>query len=164
MTTVCIIGLGFVGGSMYKSFINKGLIENNNLFGYDKYCRDKGTGEFEDALKSDIIFLALPTQYNSKNKQYDKTAIYETCDKLQENNFNGVIVIKSTVEPSTTDMLSDKYKQLSFIHSPEFLTARTAYQDFHNQFHIVLGQSKNCSGNKLETVKSFYSKYYNNAE
>jgi UDPglucose 6-dehydrogenase len=164
MTIVCIIGLGFVGGSMYKSFANKGMIEGDNLFGYDKYCRDKGTGKFEDALDSNIIFLALPTQYNSKNKQYDKTAIYETCDKLQNNKYNGVIVIKSTVEPSTTDMLSNKYPKLCFIHNPEFLTARTAYHDFHNQFHIVLGRGKNCSDSKLVQVKSFYNKYYENAE
>ena len=32
-----IIGLGFVGGSMYKSFSLKGAEENQTLFGYDKF-------------------------------------------------------------------------------------------------------------------------------
>ena len=37
MTNIGIIGLGFVGNSMYESFKLKGIEVNNNLFGYDKY-------------------------------------------------------------------------------------------------------------------------------
>ena len=60
-----IIGLGFVGGSMYKSFEYKGLIPNDNLFGYDKFCLELGTGKLEDMYKCDILFLALPTTFNT---------------------------------------------------------------------------------------------------
>ena len=69
---VAIIGLGFVGGSMYKSFSLKGLKKNIDLFGYDKF-KDGGIGNFEDCLNTDIIFLALPTIYNDELGQYDKT-------------------------------------------------------------------------------------------
>jgi UDP-glucose 6-dehydrogenase len=57
----------------------------------------------------------------------------------------------------------NKYK-LNLIHNPEFLTARTAYEDFHNQFLIILGYHKECSHDKLELVKKFYEKYYSKAE
>jgi UDPglucose 6-dehydrogenase len=160
---ICIYGLGFVGNSMYMSFKNKGLEENKNLFGYDKF-KDGGIGNITDSLLCDIIFMALPTMYNEETGCYDKTSIYSCCEYLNASNFNGVIVIKSTVEPETTDNLSIKYPNLSFIHNPEFLTARTAYDDFHNQTHIVIGKSNNCDEKKSKLLESFYSKYYPNAE
>jgi UDPglucose 6-dehydrogenase len=160
---ISIIGLGFVGGSMYKSFAQKGLNENVNLFGYDKY-KNGGFGSFENCLKSDIMFLALPTKYNNSLGQYDKSAIYEICDQLESNNYNGIIVIKSTVEPETTNKFSEKYPTLHFIHNPEFLTARTAFEDFHNQKHIVLGKGPSCPDEKLILVKQFYEKYYPDAD
>lgn len=160
---VGIIGLGFVGGSMHKSFSLKGLKKNIDLFGYDKF-KDGGIGNFKDCLNTNIIFLALPTIYNDELGQYDKTPIYETCDLLTENNYKGVIVIKSTVEPETTNKLTEKYQSLQFIHNPEFLTARTAFEDFHNQSHIVLGKGNTCSNDSLENVKNFYKKYYPDAE
>ena len=114
-------------------------------------------------FKCDIVFTALPTQYNTVDGEYDKESTHDTCKLLEEGNFKGVIVVKSTVEPGTTDRLSDKYPKLHFIHNPEFLTARTAYEDFHNQFHIILGQGKTCSDAKVENVKRFYNQYYSDA-
>ena len=52
-----VIGLGFVGGSMYKSFGMKGMVENKNLFGYDKF-KNGGFGKFEDCVNTDMVFLA----------------------------------------------------------------------------------------------------------
>jgi UDPglucose 6-dehydrogenase len=153
---ISIIGLGFVGSAMYSSFNKKSI---GNLIIYDKY-KDGGIGLLESCLKADIIFLALPTQFNNDIKQYDKNPIYETCDYLEKNNYLGVIVIKSTVEPETTDSLSEKYSSLHFIHNPEFLTARTAEEDFHNQTHIVLGKGNTCPTEKFSKLKNFYSSYY----
>lgn len=160
---VCIYGLGFVGSSMYSSFKNKGMEENINLFGYDK-MKNGGIGDISYGLGCDIIFFSLPTMYNKITGCYDKSAIFECCDYLSKNNYKGLIVIKSTIEPETTDNLSLTYSNLSFVHNPEFLTARTAYEDFHSQTHIVLGKSKTCSEEKLSILKSFYSNYYPDAE
>ena len=160
---VSIIGLGFVGSSMFKSFEIKNLKPNENLFGYDKYKND-GIGTLEECLNTNIMFLCLPTQYNTLKGEYDKTNIYQVCDLLEKNNYSGIIVIKCTVEPETTNNLCLRYKTLSFVHNPEFLTARTAFEDFHNQTHIVLGKSDNCSQEKLENLKSFYNELYPNAE
>jgi nucleotide sugar dehydrogenase len=151
-----IIGLGFVGSSMYKSFKLKGI----NVLGYDKY---KESDSFELCLSSDIIFLCLPTQFNEITNEYDKSIIYNTCDSLQQYNYNGIVVIKSTIEPTTTNKLSEMYN-LKFIHNPEFLTARTAFDDFHNQKHIVLGKSKNILDDDIEKIEKFYKTYYENAE
>ena len=48
------------------------------------------------------MFLALPTQYKHATKEYDKSAIFETCKRLTDARYDGIIVIKSTVEPETT--------------------------------------------------------------
>lgn len=161
--TVSIIGLGFVGSSMYKSFEIKNIQPNIKLFGYDKY-KNGGIGTLEECINTDIMFLCLPTQYNSKLGQYDKSNIYHICDLLEKHNYKGLVIIKSTVEPETTDNLSIKYKNLKFIHNPEFLTARTAFEDFHNQTHIVLGKSNNCSNEELNNLEIFYKYYYPKAD
>ena len=155
--SVSVIGLGFVGGSMKKSFeIKKVCVK-----GYDKY---KDSDSFEDCLKSGIMFLCLPTQFDEKTKQYDKSIIIEMCELINENGYKGLVVIKSTVEPLTTFNLARQYPLLKFIHNPEFLTASTAFEDFHNQKHIVLGKSMNVSDKEIETLVSFYKNNYLEAD
>jgi UDPglucose 6-dehydrogenase len=155
---VGIIGLGFVGTAIYKSFELKKI----ELRGYDKF-KEGGIGTFEECLDTEILFLALPTLYEDNLGEYNKSAIHETCQLLHDNKYDGVVVIKSTVEPGTTDSLSDKYN-LNFVHNPEFLTARTAFEDFHNQKHIVLGKSKKCESDKYELISEFFKQYYTDAE
>lgn len=154
-----ISGLGFVGQSMYDSFLLKGLVKHKTLFGYDPY-KNGGIGHFSDIVACDILFLALPTKYNYKLGMYDKKAIYDTCQKLKDKQFDGVIVIKSTVEPETTNQLSKEFPKLRFVHNPEFLTARTAFQDFHNQSHIVLGKGPNVTQDDMTRLTKFYKTLY----
>jgi len=155
---VGIVGLGFVGSAMYKSFGLKGV----SLIGYDKY-KDGGISSLESILKCDIVFLCLPTLFNEDTKQYDKDAIYEVCGGLVNNNYEGLVVLKSTVEPEALNKLSETYK-LKLIHNPEFLTARTAFEDFDSQKHIVLGRGTNCSLQDMNILKEFYEINYPEAE
>lgn len=155
---ISIIGLGFVGGAMCKSF----KLKNVDVIGYDKF-KDGGIGTFDEILPSSICFLCLPTLFNTETNQYNKDAIYEICEKLKENNYSGLVVIKSTVEPETTDVLSCAFPMLKLCHNPEFLTARTAFNDFHNQKHIVLGKGKNCVDSDIDSLETFYKTYYPDA-
>jgi nucleotide sugar dehydrogenase len=155
---ISVIGLGFVGGSMKKSFELKG----EQVKGYDKF--KDNTDSFEDCLKSDIAFLALPTIFDENKMTYDKSAIHEVCGDLEKHKYKGLVVIKSTVEPTTTEGLASKYSSLKFIHNPEFLTAATAFEDFHNQKHIVLGKSKNVKHKQVNVLEEFYRKNYPDAE
>lgn len=161
-TKIGISGIGFVGSALTESFILKGYKLNETLFIYDKY-KNGGIGTINDLFDTDILFLSLPTQYNINNKNYDTESIIETLEILQKNAYNGIIVIKSTVEPSTIDDMSEKYG-MDIIHNPEFLTARTAFYDFHNQKHIVLGKCKHCDNIKFDKVFNFYKINYPEAE
>ena len=166
-----IIGLGFVGGAILQSF----QVKNIDVIAYDKY-KNGGIGNLSNILICDIVFLCLPTLFSDETQSYDKSAIYEICNDLEQSGYKGLVVLKSTVEPETTNKLSEKYKSLKICHNPEFLTARTAFEDFHNQTHIVIGygpnvvNGPNCvNANKFmdgpnaaygNNLIQFYSEYY----
>lgn len=153
------MGLGFVGGSMKKSFEMKGV----EVIGYDKF-KDEFKDNFMACLKSDIAFLALPTVFDEEKSEYDKSCIREVCTDLMKNEYNGIVVIKSTVEPTTTMILSEEFPTLKFVHNPEFLTAATAFDDFHNQSHIVLGKGPIVSEEEMYKLSKFYMDLYPDAE
>lgn len=164
---ISIIGLGFVGNAMMTSFNNKKEDMNISdddflIYGYDKY-KNGGIGNLNGCLDSDIIFTALPTLYDERLKSYDNSPTLSITKELYDLGYNKVIVIKSTVEPKFTENLASMYPTISFVHNPEFLTARTAYEDFHNQFHIILGRSSSCKNENYDILKIFYSKFYPNA-
>jgi UDPglucose 6-dehydrogenase len=152
--SIGIIGYGFVGKAIYESF----KLKNINVYVYDKIIKKDS---FESCLNSKMLFLCLPTPYIQTG--FDINAIIETCNLLKQNNYNGIVIIKSTVEVGTIEKLEEQYKEtnFNFIHNPEFLSARTAFNDFHNQTHIVLGGSNNDNLNK---VIEFYNYYYPQAE
>lgn len=153
--SIGIIGVGFVGDALLASFLSKEI----KVSPYDKF---KGIGSLENALDSDIIFLALPTLYKEELEAYDKSALHEVSEKLHDAAYKGLVIIKSTVEPGTTEALASQYK-LKFVHNPEFLTARTARADFENQSHIVLGKSAQVGDDEMQVLIDFYSYYYPNA-
>ena len=156
MVVIGIVGIGFVGNAI-KTFFQK----YENVIAYDKY---KELDTKEDVLKSDLLFLCLPTLFDEKLNRYDKSAINEVCDFLNRNKYKGVVILKSTVEPETTAKLSEKYTNLKIIHNPEFLTARTAIEDFANQTHIVLGKGPNCNDRDIKVIEDLYRKYFPEAE
>lgn len=86
------------------------------------------------------------------------------CKRLNENNYKGLVVLKSTVEPGTTGNLSAKYPNMDFAHNPEFLTARTSYQDFTEQPHVVLGRTEKCDPEKFQRLVDFYKFYWPNSK
>ena len=155
-----IIGCGFVGSAMIKSFTLRNV---QPLGKYDKF-KNGGMGSLEECTQCPIIFLSLPTLYDHDAREYDKSAIVETLRNLSNSNYNGIIVIKSTVEPGTTDAMSKRFPKLHLMHNPEFLSAATAFEDFDNQDHIVIGQGRNCTNDHLQYLHDFYRKYYKDAE
>lgn len=150
-----IIGIGFVGGAIKYSFDLKKI----NLVCYDKF---KNIGSFGDVINSNLLFLALPTVYDNSLKTYNLDPLHEVLSLLKDNNYHNPIVIKSTVVPTTVDTLAVKYN-LSLIHNPEFLTARTANENFHNQTHIILGKTSICNDINFNLANNFYKYHYPNA-
>lgn len=131
-----IIGLGYVGSAIYDFYSNiKGI---DDIGVYDKY-KNGGIGSFKQCLNSDFLYLCLPTPYCSKTKRYLVDQIEITVENLYKNEYNGIILIKSTVLPGFSAKLSKIYTDLNILHNPEFLSAKTASKDFANQSHTILG-------------------------
>lgn len=160
--SVGVVGIGCVGSAVLKFFKNASQVDTlhgnwtdstiSSVVGYDKF-RDEFNMNFDNLLKQDFLFLCLPTLYSDELEQYDKGAIHDVCGRLNEARYSGLVVLKSTVEPGTTEKLSTLYDCLDIAHNPEFLTARTAYEDFANQPHIVLGSTKRCNPNKFQRLE-----------
>ena len=63
-------------------------------------------------------------------------------------------MIKSTISPGTTDRLNKKYKKISVIFNPEFLTEANFIEDFKNQKRIILGGTRKGT-NKLRQIYGY---------
>jgi len=151
--TIGVVGIGFVGSAVVHSLRAKGV----EVATYDLH---KPSGTLEDVAGCNVVFLCLPTQYEECEKRYDTHALEATCKSLSESEFAGVALVKSTVEPGTTQRLSEKYPQLQLIHNPEFLTAATAQRDFDHQGHVVLGATNNVRFPSTLLVEAFYARHY----
>jgi len=155
---ISIIGVGVVGSAIYKSILNKKL----DVIVYDKY-KEIGVKNINLLLTSEILFICVPTPYCSIKEEFDKSAIYEICTFLKEKQYKKLVVLKCTVEPGTTESLSLKFN-LNIIHNPEFLSQKTAYHDFSNQKHIVLGKTMSLNIELLYLIEFFYRLNYYKAE
>jgi UDPglucose 6-dehydrogenase len=134
-----VVGCGVVGKALFTTLGNN----SQKVCGYDKYIKE--FDDFKPLLNCSVLFLCLPTLYSDKLGQYDKSAIHQVCNKLVEHGYTQEVVIKSTVEPGTTQNLQNKYPTMRFIHNPEFLTARRALEDSQNQSHVVIGYTEQFS-------------------
>lgn len=152
-----ICGIGFVGNAVYKCLLNYNHL---TLFTYDKY---KKINDFNHVLDTDILFICLPTTINNEKQTYDMREIDSTIKSLSLNNYKGAVLIKSTILPPYCANINNIYTNLKIIHNPEFLTARTAVEDFENQKHIVLGFTK-YSADLKDLIKYFYKDIFPFAE
>jgi nucleotide sugar dehydrogenase len=161
---IAVCGLGVVGTAVHDCLKKKiqrnqtgekGIKGKISVLSYDKF-KNGGIGNKEDMISTDLLFLCLPTPYSEEKKCFDKGAIEEICSFLSEKKYKGIVIVKSTVEPGTTSYLAEKYG-LSMVHNPEFLTAKTAFEDFENQKHIVVGGENK---KNVRLVCEFYEKFW----
>ena len=159
-TTIGVVGLGVVGSAVLSGFRKRGY----SVFGYDKF-KDGGIGSLNEIVDStEVVFLCLPTLYSADKKEYDKTAIHDVCQGLSDAKYAGLVAVKSTVEPGTTESLVKKYANLHFAHNPEFLTARSAERDFDDQPHIVCGKTDSCPEELFQRMVALYKKEWRGAQ
>lgn len=150
--TIGIIGQGFVG-----SAIREGMQHAFNVETYDIDPAQPSTVESVTEMVDrvdDVIFVCLPTPMK-KNGRCDtrivETAISDINDANKRLNKNKIAVIKSTIEPGTTDRLNDRYSNVTVIFNPEFLTEANSFEDFKNQNRIIIGGPRPAS-TKVKTM------------
>lgn len=165
MKKVAIIGLGHVGQGFKKMVGNHYKVvamdqERLYRFDIDNSCKvdDLKDIDYKNEInKCDLAVIAVPTPMDKKDfvkksgiKIYrcDSSIVEEVVSWLK----TPLILIKSTVEPGTTERLKNKYKK-KIVMSPEY-TGETKYDvssrmDFQKEmvkcpFVICGGEKKDC--------------------
>ncbi len=128
-----IIGNGFVGNAIYQN-IKK--IFNTVVYDIEE---SKRLNTYEEVIKSDIIFVCLPTPMKHAEGSECNLSILNNFFQQIPRSVNGIFVIKSTVPVGTTKSIQKTRNDLKIIHNPEFLTAANAVEDFKNSDRHVLG-------------------------
>ncbi len=156
-------GNGVVGRALINSISKCEIQENINITIIDPSI--KGFEKFKSSdniREQSFIFICVPTP--TKNGKHDSSIIdmylnnFETLRDIDEqkgrsNQFESIIVINST----TTVNYVEKYPKLKIVYNPEFLNEITAFEDFSNPGHIIIGGDiHNCL-----QVEKFYKNYTN---
>jgi UDPglucose 6-dehydrogenase len=121
---------------------------------------------FESILKTDITFVTVGTPSNKKGEielKYLSNAIDEIIKVLKNKKKSHLIVIKSTVVPTTTtnEILpkTKNYKNIQVLVNPEFLRESSAIDDLLKPHLIVIGENDKKIGQKLvDYYNLFYTK------
>jgi nucleotide sugar dehydrogenase len=136
MNKIGVIGNGFVGSAVAEGFKHYADVKV-----YDSNP-NKSPDNFQDVLQQECIFICVPTPMSEGGGQCDMSYIYDVFDKVKHLITESIFIIKSTVPVGTTSQLKSKYPKLHIIHSPEFLTARTAKIDFITPSRVIVGYPK----------------------
>jgi len=134
VTAISIIGhTGVVGKRVYEWF-KKSIYPKYKVMGLSI---DKQTYSWDEINRdADYIFIAVPTPFDWKKKEYKTNIVEEVLDKIVGKK---KVIIKSTVVPGTTDILQKKYPELLLFFNPEFLSEKTAEADFINPDRQIIG-------------------------
>jgi len=136
---VVIIGFGFVGKSVHESIpSSSNEYCMNEVLIHDPF---KGFEQSDEAIiDSDVVFICVPTP--TKDGSQDLSALNKVLFNLLEQDYEGLIVIKSTILPHSIAQYQNSL--CAIMHSPEFL----------NQCEPFLPQDTHIAGcNEMAMVK-----------
>ena len=130
---VGVIGNGFVGSAVANGFGGAGVkIFDKNV--------NISTHELSDVLSQDFVFICVPTPMKDVMGDDCNLSIIESCfDEIESIGSDSIFIIKSTVPIGTTKRLQSSHPSLKIVHSPEFLTAKFAKEDFLNADRHIIG-------------------------
>lgn len=131
-----VIGNGFVGSAVASGF------SSEEVKVYDKNP-ESSTHSLRDVILQDFVFICVPTPMRDIMGDDCNLSIIESCfSEIKSIGSNATFIIKSTVPIGTTDSLQEAHPELHIIHSPEFLTAKLAKEDFINADRHIIGYTK----------------------
>lgn len=145
MTTIAIIGLGFVGNAIHKSL--NGWMSEDTISLIDPA---KGLNTpYTEISEYDAVFVCVPSP-QSADGTADTSILENVLANLKSVNFKGVIISKVTAPPAVYQRLQESYPNL--VHAPEFLTAANAEIDYQNGKFSIIGGSVTAYRNEAERI------------
>lgn len=130
-----LIGRGTVGKAVYEGLEYLG---HQMSFVDPAYPETK----LEDVLDTECVFICVPTN-QSPNGDCDTSIVENVISELSRVSYRGLVGIKSTVIPGTSERLSSSFPNLRICSVPEFLRAKSALADFmYNHDLLVIGSNR----------------------
>lgn len=147
--------IGIIGWGVVGSAVGEGL----KMLGHTVSRHDpKFKTKIEEVLDTEIVFVCVPTP-SKKNNECDISIVHDTIFKLKSKNYKGVIALKSTSVPGTTQNIINKFKDKDICFVPEFLRERSALEDFvKNHEVLAIGCISNKAWKKVKEAHSFIPK------
>ncbi len=148
-----IVGLGVVGSAIEHGFGKLG----HNVKAHDiKF--DTRLADLQDA---EITFICVPTP-QSENGRADVGIVKQVVRDLSAGLlYRGIIAIKSTVEPGTTETLLNENPGARICSVPEFLRERCAISDFVEHHDVcVIGTNDNRVYEVVKRAHGHYPKHF----
>lgn len=146
-----IIGYGFVGQAVANGF-NVASSGRDKILYYDKY---KDSTPLEKVVNlSEFIFICLPTPMKADESGIDLSIIEQSMPDIirYTDGTDKIIIIKSTVTPSTTANLEKKYPRSQFVFNPEFLTEANFLEDFLKAERTVIGTNNDLVSRRVAVI------------
>jgi UDPglucose 6-dehydrogenase len=132
MSTVGIVGLGAVGGTVARCFDEAGVPTRR----YDRYL---SIGAASDLSDCSVIFVCVPTPIDTFGA-LDATEVWSAVKEIEPLVAVGTIfAVKSTVPPGTGDELAAAFARVAFASVPEFLVAARPTETFTRPDRVVIG-------------------------
>jgi UDPglucose 6-dehydrogenase len=148
---VGIIGVGVVGKAVKYGF---------EKLGHRIIIHDVALGtDISDVIWADIVFVCVPTPA-LEDDACDTSIVESVVMKLDELKYKGIVAIKSTVAPGTTEKLQ-QLTSLNICFVPEFLRERCAITDFiENHDVCIIGTIHTNTFNLIKKVHGKYPKKF----
>ncbi len=153
MFKIGIVGYGFVGKAMHKTFEH-----NSTTFIVDPKYSNLTIADYAQSSPQ-VIFVCLPAP-TTDDGSVDASLIYDVFRQLTSINYKGIIVVKSTLPPNIAYDLYDTFMlmadfKLRYIYSPEFLRESQWETDALQPSRIIL------AGNYIDCkiVEKFYKNH-----
>lgn len=146
-----IAGWGIVGSACGEGF---------RMLGHDVTPHDpKLNTKLECLLDTEIVFVCVPTPEGS-NGECDLSIVHSTIQGLKDKNYRGVIALKSTSVPGTTQALIDQYQDKDICFVPEFLRERSALEDFvRNHDLLAVGAASERAWHRVSEAHGWLPKH-----
>lgn len=149
-----IIGNGVVGNATAQAFI--GHVDEVRCYDSNPL---RCTSTLHETLNSDLIFVCLPTPQKVCSLECDTSILDEFFGSYCRHSATN-FVLRSTVPIGYTRSVVDRFNVNNLVHSPEFLTARTAIEDAANPTRLLIGnpdgETNSCTFNLAHVYKTVF--------
>ena len=158
--TVGVWGCGVVGSNTAKLFER-----TCNLLLYDKYKKGTWCSPEELVIKSDFIFICLPTPMQETG-EIDLSFLDSTMGEIDylarhSRNNKPIVIIRSTSVSGSSDHCAELCTALEIAFVPEFLTEVNPWEDTLRATRIVIGSNNTLT---FFTIRSLFQFAYRHEE